>query len=302
MPPIVLPAAVAHGFSGGDCVGRQCKPAEPDGRTPTRLPTDREVGDSGVNRATADRMPWFPTHATVCEGRPCRPGEGNLKHVREKGAGGGWRYKQWTQPYIHREAWVQHRGRAVPHAPDPQTTYAALAQAARRVAADNLVIVTAGDWDYRELVLNWVAHAHKWRYHNALVLAMDRELSDELQRRRIPFADLSAQLQRWNETCMQRHIQAVRTERHVAVAAVSSRGTSMPIELPPPPIYLQSYAHSHSLAPLAHSSGARPLSPAAAARGAGRASHRRDGRLRARLCAELDGTAARGLRRAGAAR
>ena len=54
------------------CVGRQCKPAEPDGRVPVRAPTSREAGDSGVSMEMAKTMPWFPTHEVVCEGRPCR--------------------------------------------------------------------------------------------------------------------------------------------------------------------------------------------------------------------------------------
>ena len=78
-------------------------PLESDLRTPTRLPTDREVSDSGVRREVANRMPWFPTHNVTCGDRPCRPGEGNLRHVREN-TPRGWRWKQWTQPYIHREA------------------------------------------------------------------------------------------------------------------------------------------------------------------------------------------------------
>ena len=213
-------------LGGGDaCVGRRCIPTEPDGRVPERLPTKRECGDSGVQMKVAVKMPWFPTHETVCNGQPCRPGEGNLKHERErKPTPRGWRYKQWSQPYIHREAWVQHRSRDLPHFPDPSTTYAALVAAARRVATDNLVLVTAGDWDYRELVINWVAHTRKLRYTNALVLSMDRELSEDLGKRRVAFADLSEQLQHWNGTCLQRHIQAVRSERHIAVAALLRAG------------------------------------------------------------------------------
>ena len=63
-------------------------------------------------------LPIFPTHATVCDGRQCRPGEGNMKHSTEIGVGGEWRYKQWTQPYEHREWYVQSRSRKMPHGPD----------------------------------------------------------------------------------------------------------------------------------------------------------------------------------------
>ena len=198
-------------------------PLENDLRTPTRLPTDREVSDSGVRREAANRMPWFPTHNITCGDRPCRPGEGNLRHVREN-TPRGWRWKQWTQPYIHREAWVQSRSRELPHLPDPKTHYAALVREAKRVQSRGLVVLTSGDWDYRELVLNWVQHAHKLRWFNSLVAAMDRELFDELRRRNIPVADLSSLLLAWNDTCLQRHIQAVRMERQLAVAALVASG------------------------------------------------------------------------------
>ena len=39
-------------------------------------------------------LPIFPTHATTCDGRPCRPGEGNLKHSMENGVDGKRRFKQ----------------------------------------------------------------------------------------------------------------------------------------------------------------------------------------------------------------
>lgn len=157
-------------------------------------------------------LPLFPTHATVCDGRPCRPGEGNMKG-----------YQMWFQPYEHREAYVQSRSRRMPHWPD-EAHYADAIREGRRVQTDGLVLMTAGDWDYRELVLNWVMHCHKHKLSNALVLSMERELHDELLRRRIPSVDNAANLQKWNGTCLQRHIQAVRTERHLAVAAMVGAG------------------------------------------------------------------------------
>lgn len=200
-------------------------PEELDHRIPTRDPTQREAGDSGVSLEQAKRMPWFATHRTVCDGRPCKPGEGNLKHVRENLKGGdSWRFKQWAQPYIHREAWVQYRSRNIPHQPDPATTYAPLVRVARSVATNNLVLVTSGDFDYRELVLNWYGHTRKLGYSNAMAIAMDRELVDYLSTKRVPVADNSAQLRAWNDTCLQRHIQAVRVERHIAVAALLAAG------------------------------------------------------------------------------
>ena len=199
------------------------QPLESGLETPTRQPTDREVSDSGVRRRDAETMPWFPTHATTCDGRPCRPGEGNLKHVREE-TPRGWRYKQWTQPYIHRESWVQSRSRKQPHEPDPLGKYASLVGVARRVQLNGLVVVTSGDWDYRELVLNWVLHAHKLGWYHALVLAMDRALYDDLTARRVPASDHAPLLREWNNTCLQRYIQRVRMERHLAVAALVASG------------------------------------------------------------------------------
>lgn len=159
------------------------EPTEPDGRIPQRSPSAREISDSGVGLADAQKMPWFPTHTSVCGGRSCRPGEGNLRHTREETAR-GWRYKQWTQPYLHREAWVQARRRSVPHRPDPRSShYAPLVAAARRVACERLVMLTSGDWDYRELVLNWALHLHALGHSNTLVLAMDSELHEEMRRK-----------------------------------------------------------------------------------------------------------------------
>ena len=42
------------------------------------------------------------------------------------------------------------------------------------------MLLAAADWDYRELVLNFVLHAHKLAYHNTLVLSMEAELHSDL--------------------------------------------------------------------------------------------------------------------------
>ena len=255
-------------------------------------------------------LPLFPTHTTVCSGgRPCRPGEGNMKG-----------YQMWFQPYEHREGFVQSRSRRMPHRPEPQN-YAELVSEARRVQTDGLVIVTSGDWDYREIVLNWVMHVHR-QHSNAVVIAMETELYAELRRRRIPVADNSANLNAWNSTCLQRHIQAVRMERHLAVAVqlrVEVERAAWSLLQHRPPAHL--VAPKADLAPADPGSASRAalkLAPAPAAQtedaalatrliiapwpppgvarcGAGRAAHRRDGGLRAR-------PAARAARRAGAPR
>ena len=97
--------AVAHGLAarGGRAANSWDGVVWPD-----RPPTHKEAADSGASEKQALSMPWFPTHAIECDGRPCRPGEGNLK---------GYRF--WGQPYIHREEFVQAQSRRPPHQPEP---------------------------------------------------------------------------------------------------------------------------------------------------------------------------------------
>ena len=180
----------------------------------SRAPTKKEAADSGASLEQAMAMPWWPTHSVVCnDSRPCRPGEGNLK---------GYRF--WGQPYIHMEDYVQSRLRRPPHEPNPKAEYARLCTIARRVQIDRLVVVAAADWDWRRIILNWVIHAHRLGYSNAIVLSMDEPLHADLHRRGIPSFDDSANLDAWNVTCLQRHIQQVRMERVLAVAALLSGG------------------------------------------------------------------------------
>ena len=170
-------------------------------------------------------LPLFPSHTIACAGRPgnrCRPGEGNMKHSME-GTGEKQRFKQWTQPYEHREAYVQSRSRNPPHQPDAEH-YGELVKVAKSVANDNLVLVTSGDYDYRGLVWNWLQHAKAHGHSNTLVLSMDTPLHKALTAAGVASFDNSANIDAWNGTCLQRHIQAVRTERHIAAAALVASG------------------------------------------------------------------------------
>jgi hypothetical protein len=206
-----------------DCIRDDltCAPWSAAKRREIELATQAEARErERLQKAGQSSLPLRPTHTTVCDGRPCRPGEGNLKHARNKRGV----FEMWQQPYEHREAEVQSKGRRPPHPPDPATHYAGLVAEARRVASGKLVILTSADWDYRELALNWVLHAHRLGYRNAMVLSMDTELHADLVRRRIPSFDDSANLARWNGTVLQRHIQAVRMERWLAVSALISSG------------------------------------------------------------------------------
>eukprot|EP00854_Cymbomonas_tetramitiformis_P013777 gene13777-16284_t len=185
----------------------QAKRDEVEAATAAQLLARRQRREKGLLP-----LPHFPTHSTRCGERACRPGEGNMKG-----------YTMSFQPYEHREAYVQSRSRDIPH-PAGYSHYSGLVALAQSMQKDGMVIVTSGDWDYRELVLNWVMHTHKHNYSNALVIAMDTELFEELQRRGIASFDNSANLDAWQTTCLQRHIQAVRTERHLAVAALIAAG------------------------------------------------------------------------------
>ncbi|EOD04251.1 hypothetical protein EMIHUDRAFT_453936, partial [Emiliania huxleyi CCMP1516] len=156
-------------------------------------------------------LPVTPTHTVRCGSRDCRPGEGNLKHAMDKHG----KFKQWEQPYEHREGFVQSRLRSPPHRPRPNVEYAGLvALAARLAPRGGPVLLAAADWDYRELALNWYLHARRLGYRGALVLSMERALHELLLRRGVPSFDGGALLAAWNRTCLQRHIQAVRMERH----------------------------------------------------------------------------------------
>ena len=163
-------------------------------------------------------LPRYPTHTTLCDIRTCRPGEGNLKHheevVRGTQINGGKRFIQWTQPYEHREAYVQTRSRRVPHTNDAEH-YGELIRVAEKVATSKLVLVTSGDWDYRGLVWNWLAHASSHGHTNTVVLSMDTELHRALVTAGASSFDDSANLAAWNTTCIQRHIQVESPNMHM---------------------------------------------------------------------------------------
>lgn len=181
---------------------------------PSRKPTKKEAADSGVKLEQAASLPWLPTHTTMCGDHVCKPGEGNLKG-----------YKMWGQPYIHREAWVQSKSRRMPHSPDPpHEHYGTLVRTARSLQENGLIVMAAADFDFREITYNWHQHLTRLGISNALVLAMDRELAAELTRRRIPNVENAANTDAWNKTCLQRHIQRVRTERQLAVCALLLAG------------------------------------------------------------------------------
>ena len=96
-------------------------------------------------------LPVTPTHTVRCGSRDCRPGEGNLKHAMDKHG----KFKQWEQPYEHREGFVQSRLRSPPHRPRPNVEYAGLvALAARLAPRGGPVPLAAGAHDSTQPVRN----------------------------------------------------------------------------------------------------------------------------------------------------
>ena len=152
-----------------------------------------------------------PQHKVSCDGRPCRPGEGNPSVTHSDNP-----YEFPLPPDVIK---------GVPHDPDPGSTqYAALVAQARKVAHHHFIIMTAADFDYRELVENWHRALLRSGHDNGLVYAVDSELHSYLQARRIPTVDGSSNSNAWNRTRLQRHIQQVDAEKHLAAAAVAASG------------------------------------------------------------------------------
>ena len=156
----------------------------------------------------------------VCNGRTCLPGEGNpvVTHSENRF------YK--APPNMNSLLHVP------PHAPDPASPqYAPLvaaasaAAAAARRGAAKLVVFCAADFDFRELAENWYSAARKASPNaGALVYAADADAYAYLIARRVRAVDGSANFDAWNRTRLQRHIQAVDGEKHIAAAAIAAAG------------------------------------------------------------------------------
>ena len=110
-------------------------------------------------------------HKLDCGGRPCNPGEGNLKG-----------YKHWSQPYEDTPlsaTLLKHP----PHTPNGPH-YEALIEAARNVHRRKFVIISTADFDYRFLAENWHV-AMKRAAQPALLYALDNEVGAHLHARGI---------------------------------------------------------------------------------------------------------------------
>jgi len=78
-------------------------------------------------------------------------------------------YTMWSQPYEHREYFVQSRSRRPLHGASPHT-YAGLVEVARRASVGGLVLLAAADFDYRLRILNWVRRQREELSPRQLVL------------------------------------------------------------------------------------------------------------------------------------
>ena len=158
-----------------------------------------------------------PMHKNVCGDHVCRPGEGNLKG-----------YEHWKQPYESKplgglSKYPAHdwsRGAAF-----PDDKYASLVAAARSAVpgGSSFIALTVADFDFRLLAENWYTAA-KAVATPALVHALDSDVFSYLTARGVPAHNGTANLQAWESTKLQRHIQRALAERHMAAAALVSAG------------------------------------------------------------------------------
>ena len=153
-------------------------------------------------------------HATVCNGRACRPGEGNPVVTHD------------VNPWDACNPCPSQAIKGMPHEPDPSSPqYAPLVAAAKTAAQRHLVYLCAADYDYREVVENWHAAARRVGVSNVVLYALDSEMHAHLLTRGLPSINGTSNLLAWkNRTRLQRHIQAAEAERHLAAAAVAASG------------------------------------------------------------------------------
>ena len=174
----------------------------------------------GRNALGAWRSASQPLHTTRCGDRVCRPGEGNLKG-----------YGHWVQPYEHTDVKLSEYGKTAPgweaHSAFPSARYTNLIQLARERLRDGFVILTAADFDFRFMALNWYRAATRIGVANGLVHALDTEAYAFLRDRGVPTNDGSIALNAWNSTRLRRHLQRALAERHMAAAALVDAGINV---------------------------------------------------------------------------
>ena len=161
-----------------------------------------------------------PMHKVQCGDHVCRPGEGNLKG-----------YSHWKQPYEHMDFKPSARDKTAPGwtraNPFPAQHYTGLIEMARRASQPHgFVVLTAADFDFRLMALNWHRAAVKAGVANGLVHALDPEAFGFLHGRGVPTHNGTAALEAWQASRLRRHIQRALAERHMAAAALVDAGIS----------------------------------------------------------------------------
>jgi len=196
---LLLPVSAPRGRGAGKKRGLKEVELKPDG-------TKRRSG--------SDMGSWVeaiePMHKTVCDGRPCRPGEGNLKG-----------YEHWKQPYEPPSL----VGRPKKTPPLELFDHSALVAAARPLAqAHRFVVFAAADYDYREMAENWYLATKRAGMANGLVYCLDSEAYIYLTAKGVPSANGTANMAVWSTSRLVRHIQRALAERHMALAALVAAG------------------------------------------------------------------------------
>lgn len=158
-----------------------------------------------------------PLHKTVCDGRPCRPGEGNL-------AG----YEMWKQPYPPPdEATIQSLSKHVAHSAQGDHYAELAAVASARAKPAHFVALAVADFDYRLLALNWQASADRAGLGGSTVVyALDGPGFLFLRQALGPamVVNGTANAEAWEGTRLMRHIQRALAEKHMAAGACDKRG------------------------------------------------------------------------------
>jgi len=181
-----------------------------------------------------------PLHKVVCDGRLCKPGEGNPSVTHNE------------NPYELPIPGLNVTMKGTPHGPmSPE--YAPLVSAAHATAMKHLVYLCAADFDFREIAENWHRAARRLGLTNLLIYALDADVYTHLTARALPAVDGSRNLDAWNRTRLQRHIQVAEAERHMAAAAIAAAGLdvllmeSSHVMLRDPSPTLNALAHSSTL-------------------------------------------------------
>lgn len=154
-----------------------------------------------------------PYTGLACGNHVCRPGEGNIQGLTHD-----WNPQEFPLPH--------NITKGLPHDAEPESPqYLPLVSAARAAAIHRIVVMCAVDYDFRHIGLNWHEAIRRLGLSKAaIVYALDAQAHAFLVARGVNSVDGSANLEAWNRTRLQRHIQQAEAERHLAAAALVRAG------------------------------------------------------------------------------